>query len=686
MIAATLSSPSTLRRALARVLATLLRCAPVVLAGSIVACAQKPVEKVPGDTDIAFTRVSITAKPGSTEIDMGPLYGKLGSRVASALYTPRKYNPFRVAEDRRRIQTYLAGFGYFDATVDEPTVRVDEAKKEATLTFAYDAGKPYRLSEVRFDGLPAGEDLDGYVKSRPGGSFDLEAMRVARYDMAAELQRHGYGHARVYVRTYLDRREKSTTVVYFCDTGPKTRVGKITVEGNRKVTEEDIRARLGLASGDPYSLAAREKAESDLYDTGAFTQVVVESDAEVEQYLGDVPDSGGTIPDDRIDESGKLGPRPIKDTVDLVVHVDEAPRLKIKLRGTGELDPTRIDATAGASFEMPNALGSQHHLLLKGRVGFGWLWRDETDEPTGLYGDVLLRYTRPGLVGRTGDGRMSVAFKDQLYPGFHLREFTVGPGIRTTIVKDVYFDIDAYFRAAGQIGFGPFSEQERQAYALAKKNTYIGAEIQSSLVWDARNDPVEPTSGHLLALRAAGSPVPGEDAGTYVRVAPEARAFLPLSTSFSLAGRASAGFVFGYGDSGVPLGPRLFGGGAFGMRGFGRDRLSPLATTCDPNLAVGLPPVCRGEYVGGLSLAEASLELRYLPPLKQAGFTVFVDAGGAGPRQNPFADGIAIAAGLGPRLRLWYVPLSVDVSYRFVEAGQLAERGLLVFARIGEAF
>jgi outer membrane protein assembly factor BamA len=122
------------------------------------------------------------------------------------------------------------------------------------------------------------------------------------------------------------------------------------------------------------------------------------------------------------------------------------------------------------------------------------------------------------------------------------------------------------------------------------------------------------------------------------------------------------------------------------MRGFGRDRLSPLARTCVPSATPTDPPVCRDEVAGGLSLAEASLELRYLPTLKQAGLTIFVDAGGAGARANPFADGLAMAAGLGPRLRLWYVPLSVDVSYRFVEAGKLAERGLLVFARIGEAF
>ncbi len=649
-------------------------------------CAQTPAEKVPGDTDIAFTRVTIDPKPGTAEVDTGPLVGKLGSRVQSALFTPRKYNAFRVAEDRRRVQTYLATLGYFDAVVDEPAVRLDETRKKATLAFVYDAGKPYTLADLGFRDVPAGSSLEGYVKATPGGPYDLEALRLARYDMAQSLQREGFGHAKVYVRTYLDRVEKKVHVVYLCDPGPRTKVGKVTIEGHKKVDEADMRERLGLRAGDPFSLTARERAESDLLDTGAFTQVVVSTSADVEQFLGDVPDSGGIIPDDRIDADGHLTKRDVPETVDLVVHVDEAPKARVRLRGTAELDPTRIDLTAGAGVELRNALGSQHHLTVRGRVGFGFLYRDETEQPTGLYGDALLRYTRPGLVGRTGDGRMSVAYKDKLYPGFHLREFTAGPGLRTTIAKGLFVDVDAMFRAAGQIDFGPFSADERARLALATKNTYIGAEISGALVWDERNDPVEPTRGHLMALRAAASPVPGANAGTYLQIAPEARGFVPLSSSFSLAGRASAGWVTGYGSEGVPLGPRLFGGGAFGMRGFGRDRLSPLARTCVPGAQPNDPPVCRDEVVGGLSLAEASLELRYLPPLKPAGFTIFVDAGGAGVRANPFADGLAVAAGLGPRLRLWYLPLSVDVSYRFVEAGKLAERGLLVFARIGEAF
>lgn len=682
-----------LRRALAPLLLRAASLGVLGAAASSVGCAHTRAEKVPGETDIEYTRVVVESRAGAPEIDghgdagrspkadVATLLPKLGSRVASALYTARRFNPFRIAEDRRRVQSFLATYGYLDAEVDQPEVLVDERARTATLRIRYDAHQRYTLADLRFDGLPEGESLDGLRKATPGGAFDLEELRVVRYDMASALQRRGYGHAQVYVRHYVDRAKKQVHVVYFVDAGPKTRVGRITVEGNKRVDEADIRKRLGLAPGDAFDLDAKERAEADLRDTGSFNQVVIETSGDTEMYLGDVPDSGGVIADERIDASGKLVPRTLPATIDLIVHVDEAPKVRVKLRASAELDPTRVDLTAGANVDLLDALGSGHQLLSHNRVGFGWLWRGDSDQPTGLYGDALLRYVRPGLIGRIGDGRMSVRFRDVFYPGFHLRELTAGPGVRATLARGVFFDLDALFRLAGQADFGPFSAADRERHALPEDNLYVGAEGQTSLVWDARNDPVEATSGHFLAARASVSPIGTQH---YLQLAPEARGYLPLSSSFSLAARASFGWAFDLSGNGVPLGPRLFGGGSFGMRGFGRDRLSPVQISCIP--LPGISNLCRETVVGGLSLAEMQLELRYLPALKQAGITTFVDFGGAGTRANPFEEGISIAAGLGPRLRLWYVPLSLDIGYRFVDRNTVGDGGLLVFARIGEAF
>lgn len=653
------------------------------------ACAHTRPEKLPGETDLEVSRVSIVSADGKTDDDFTPLFPRLGSRPGNALYTNRYYNPVRVAEDRRRVLTYLQSKGWFEARVEEPDVAVDEANRRVEITIKYEKGPRYALASVGFDHAPKESEstLDAYVTARPGDAYDLETMRVARYDMAQALQREGYGHAQVYVRTYVDRAQRTIRVVYLVDAGPITKVGKITIEGTRKVDEADVRARLGLEPGEPYSLSRKEKAELDLYDTGAFTGVVINTTADVEFYFGDVPDSGGVIDPERVAEDGTLRPRTLADTIDLVVQIDEAPTARLRLRGTVEGDPTRGDVTAGAELQLRNAFGSQHHLTLRGRVGYGVLWSDDVDTPGGLYGDALVRYTRPSLLGRLVDGRLTARFRDVLYPGFHFRELFVGPGVRSTLARDLFVETDVGFRLGQEVDFGSFDEATRARFALSDSRTYLGAEISGALVWDARNDPVEPMRGHLLALRLAASP--GGDLATnrYGLVAPEARGFLPISSSFSIGVRASGGWVFGWDDSGVPLGPRFFGGGSYGNRGFGRDRMSPTAPAdCVPSATPNAPPDCRGRLVGGLSILESSLELRYLPLLKQAGFVVFVDAGGTGTRANPLETGVSMAAGIGPRLRLWYVPLSVDLAHQFVRDAELGNHRFLVFARIGEAF
>ncbi|MBX3233945.1 MAG: BamA/TamA family outer membrane protein [Labilithrix sp.] len=639
----------------------------------LAACAHTRAEKLPGETDLEVSRVSIVSVDGQSD-DFSVLLPRLGSRPGNALYTNRYYNPVRVAEDRRRVLTFLQSKGYFDARVEEPDVAIDEAKRRVEITIQYEKGPRYALAGVGFEGAPPGTEpiLDARVTARAGDLYDLETMRVARYDMAQDLQREGYGHARVYVRTYVDRSAHTIRVVYFADPGPRTKIGRITIEGTRKVDASDVRARLGLEPGEPYTLSRKEKAELDLYDIGAFAGVVIDTTADVETYFGDVPDSGGVIPPARVAADGTLSPRAIDDTIDLVVHVDEAPSARVRLRGTVEADPTRGDATAGAELQLRNVFGSQHHVTVRGRVGYGVLFSDEVDTPGGLYGDALLRYTRPSLFGRIVDGRLSVRFRDVLYPGFHFRELFAGPGVRSTLARDLFVEADAGFRLGQEVDFGSFDEATRARFALSDSRTYRGAEASGAIVWDARNDPVEPMRGHLLALRVAASPGGALATNRYVLAAPEGRAFVPLSSSFSLGLRASAGWVFGWDDAGVPLGPRFFGGGAFGNRGFGRDRMSPVAPS--------------GTLVGGLSLLESSVELRYLPVLKQAGLVVFVDAGGAGTRANPLEAGVSMAAGIGPRLRLWYVPLSVDLAHQFVRDAELGNHRFLVFARIGEAF
>jgi outer membrane protein assembly factor BamA len=673
--------------------------APVLASFSLLACGQTRIEKVPGESDVEFSRVEIEPERESERVDVAPLLSKLGSRVSNALFTARRYNPYRVAEDKRRVETYLQTLGYLDATALEPEVWIEKTDRKekparvepastlvatdrAVLRIRYRTGARYQLHSLDYRACPEEVSLRAHEKATPNPtsapsnsaatSFDIEALRQARYDMAAELQRAGYGHAQVYVRTYLDREAKKAHVVYLCDAGPKTTFGKIDIEGNKRVSIDDIRARIGSVTA--YSLREKERIERELLDTGAFTSVSVSTSADVESYFGDVPDSGGQIGPERVAGDGSLIPRTLPSTIDLVVHVDEAPKAKVRLAAIAEIDPFRVDAAASAALTLRSAIASQHHLEIRGGLGYGYVFRDDVSGASGVYGNASLRYAIPGVVGRTGDVRFDARFRDTLLPTLTTRDLRVGPGLRFAFGKGAYFEAEAVFRANWVRGLGTLDPVDRTGVALPlSRDSYFGAEASASLVIDERNDPVESTRGYLLALRSQINPL---GTATFFTIAPEARGFLPLGESFSLAARASASWAIDYGSDGLPIAGRLFGGGAFGVRGVGRNRLGPLLRAESGE----------GEFVGGRSLLETSLELRFLPPNKQAGITFFVDAGGGSHRYNPLADGVTLAAGLGPRLRLWYVPVSADFALRVLTHGALQERALLFFLRIGEAF
>ena len=88
-----------------------------------------------------------------------------------------------------------------------------------------------------------------------------------------------------------------------------------------------------------------------------------------------------------------------------------------------------------------------------------------------------------------------------------------------------------------------------------------------------------------------------------------------------------------------------------------------------------------------MSLVTATLDFRWLPFRKQVGANIFVDLGAASASANPFEEGVSVAVGLGTRVRLWYLPMSIDIAYRVAQPASYSDIGrFTAFFRIGEAF
>jgi translocation and assembly module TamA len=138
--------------------------------------------------------------------------------------------------------------------------------------------------------------------------------------------------------------------------------------------------------------------------------------------------------------------------------------------------------------------------------------------------------------------------------------------------------------------------------------------LEETVIWDRRDDPLEPRRGYYLGLglQQGGGPLLGDFA--YFRFLPEARGYLTPDEEgrLTLAGKLRVGTLLP--TSGDPndsaVVTRFYGGGGVSMRGFNNRRLSPLLLAPAPD-SPGTDPVLLTMPVGGNGLIEGSAEVRY---------------------------------------------------------------------------
>lgn len=662
------------------------------LATALSACSEFVKPELPGETSYAVDHIEWKG----VTLDHAVLDPLLSVRPNTLIIPGQPYNPYRIAEDRRRITAFWKNFGYFDVVVDKAEVSFDDKAKTVGVTWNVHEGPRYGIRSIDMKGAPddlapAMREAIGFTTETP---IDMQGLRVRRHELADVMRDAGYLRSEVYSRTFVDRERKQVDWVFFADAGPKNVIGKLTVVGAKKVPGDLVLERIGLHPGDPIDLETLRERELDLADTSAYTVARIAAATGTEFETGAVPwetwippDTGGMIKADQVDGNGDLVPRAgLAKEVDLTVTLREAPSSQGELGLGVNVDLERVDPYVSGRVWLRNALGALNHLSFEAEAGYGLRYRGDVDEPLGVHGSARMVLTRPGLIGRLGDFRLVGAFEETLYPGYHVRTASGAIGFRTLFEKGLFLDIEPRFRWDDEVGVGTIDPAVRDALDLGPQGATKAGEARVSLVWDGREDGVEPLSGHLVALRADLAPV-GDAAWLGGQL--DLRYIIGLSIHTGLALKATGSWVTPLGDKGIPLGARLFGGGAWGMRGFGGKELSVYAPACGGAVNGGEDNAtdCRSLAVGGESLFEGSVEFRWLPYRKQFGAVVFADFGAVGDKLNPFEDGVDFAAGLGLRVRTWHLPVGLDLAYRITD--RAAWSGLdrfIAFLRVGEAF
>lgn len=556
---------------------------------------------------------------------------------------PQLYDEDAVAVDRRRVEAFYRSRGYLAAKVAAPEV-VPAGEGRVEVRFRVEEeGPPVKVATVVVLGLeaePAAQAKLPRLPIAPGQVFTEAALDAGRAAILASLAMNGYPRAEVEQLAEIDPAAQTVAVRYQVAPGGRWAFGNVFVSGTAHIPRALVREAAAeyLSPGQPWNQSLLPKVQARVFEMGVFGGIRV---------LPGKPDTAaGTIP--------------------LVISVREVPFRSLRLGPRWGVQSTRWDLNLAASWVHRNWLGGLRKLQLDASAGWSWIrnpWRADFQGPVALLSADL---TQPDALARHVDLNLRVEGEHRIEEGYRYfaERLRVGTPIhlgRVLAVPSVNFEYYQAFGNATRGELGSASQAllscpvERDASGLQKtSSTCLLAYLEQRLELDLRDDAIQTRRGLYLAVSFQEGVHAFGQGFSYLRVLPEARAFLPLGKSV-LALRGRFGLLHAYGKEGVPILSRFTGGGPGQMRGYATRRLSPLVALS----AGGYAPV------GGTGLLDGSAELRF-PLLGAVGGVVFLDAGNTELQARDIwkLDRLQWAAGLGLRYHSPFGPIRLDVGAR----------------------
>jgi translocation and assembly module TamA len=515
--------------------------------------------------------------------------------------------------------------------------------------------------------------------------------KIARYEtqlLNERLRAEGYYDAQIKVE------QQRGLTIYRIDPGPIYRVRDLLFQYPDHI---DISETIvGIKSGDP--LRAEAVLESKkalttyvadnfcLYSIDVDYRVVVEHQTRMANVTFTVGDS----PSVRFGDIDFIGLQSIdEDYLRDLLSIKKGDCFK-----PARLDAARLTliqsnllASVNAEVKQPDNnvvpivlnVVERHHRSFTGGVGF------ESDEGFG----VSAGWEHRNLMGRAQKLTINSYVAENAknlsasLTQPHFRRFNQSITYFTNLESD---DTDAFKSESGTLGAEISRQLQRHlrgsvggelTFSEVEEggvdDTYALLSSPLSLVYDSRNDVLDPRTGWVAALRVRPY-WDAYDTGTKFLQSTVAASVYVTSDKLlwhpTLAIRSAIGATRGIDRDEVPANIRFYSGGGGSVRGYPFQTLGPL-TDNEPD--------------GGLSFVELSIETR-LRWGERWGGVIFLDGGFAYEESLPQFDGDLLwGAGLGLRYYTGFVPIRVDIAIPLSKRDGIDDDYQL-YISIGQAF
>jgi outer membrane protein insertion porin family len=488
-----------------------------------------------------FTGVRSINFVGNHQYSEGKLRGIIQTKETRwyrFLSTEDTYDPDRLTYDRELLRKFYLNEGYADFRVVSAVAELTPDRDGFIVTFTLDEGERYRFGKVdvniKLKDLPK-EDVLPLLTVHPGDWYDAEAVEKSISVLTDALGNRGYAFVEIKPNVTRNREDHTIDITFDVQEGPQVYVERIDIVGNVRTLDKVIRREFQLVEGDAFNTTKMQRSQQRIKNLGFFKKV------EVTNTQGSAPDKTVLTAEVEEQSTGEL-------SLGLGFSTTDGPLADINVRERnflGRGQDVRIGAVVSLRSQQIDLSYTEPYFLDKNIAAGVDIFEIKTSPTASFFSGVAPPYQQFSYGGAL---RVGYQITDNLRQTF-----------KYTARSDDIINL----------------QSNTSLFIVLESGEHLTSEIGQVLLYDRRDDRLDPTSGYYASV---GNDFAGVGFGVdYVRNKVNFGYYYPVAPEWVLGLTGEAGDIFGWNGQNVLLQDRFFVGGD-NLRGFQSAGIGPRDT------------------------------------------------------------------------------------------------------------
>jgi outer membrane protein insertion porin family len=445
------------------------------------------------------------------------------------------YDPDRITYDRELLRKYYLAEGYADFRVVSAIAELTPDRDGFIVTFTIDEGERYKFGNVdvniKLKDLPR-EAVLPLLTVQSGDWYNADAVERSIAKLTDVLGNRGYAFVEIKPQITRNREQHAIDITFDVQEGPQVYVERIDIVGNVRTLDKVIRREMRLVEGDAFNTNKMTRSKERIKNLGFFKKV------EANNAQGSAPDRTVVTVEVEEQSTGEL-------SLGAGFSTTDGPLADISLRERnflGRGQDLRIGTVVSFHSQQVDLSYTEPYFLDSNIAAGLDLFEIKTSPTASFFSGIAPVYQQ-------------FSYGGALRAGYQLTE-NLRQTLKYTARSDDITDV--------QSGASPF--------ILLQAGTHLTSSIGQVLLYDRRDNRIDPTSGWYASL---GTDFAGIGFGVqYVRSKIAAGYYYPIAPGWVLGLTGEAGDIFGWGSQKVLLQDRFFVGGD-NLRGFASAGIGP---------------------------------------------------------------------------------------------------------------